>query len=87
MTARPAYPPARIWAVHGLGFLAGLGAMAGVVWLALAGIALLALLLTGGGLMGAVLGLDADPATSGMAALGALFPAGGVALGGMGGEA
>ena len=130
MATRPAYAPARIWAVHGLGFLAGLGAMAGVVWLlladflndqiktgplvgslllavaagagvwagalrlwlgrrwlALAGIALLALLLTGGGLMGAVLGLDADPATSGMAALGALFLAGGVALGGMGGEA
>jgi hypothetical protein len=46
----------------------------------------LALMLTGGGLMGAVLGLDADPATSGLVALGALFLAGGVILGGMGGE-
>jgi hypothetical protein len=129
MTAHPPYAPARIWVVHGLGFLAGLGAMAGVVWLlladflsdqvkagplmaalllavvagasvwagalrlwlgrrwlTLAGIAALALMLTGGGLMGAVLGLDADPATSGLVALGALFLAGGVILGGMGGE-
>jgi hypothetical protein len=116
--------------VHGLGFLAGLGAMAGVFWLlladflsdqvkagplvgalllavvagagvwagalklwlgrrwlSLAGIAALALLLAGGGVMGAVIGLQTDPATSGLVALGALFLAGGVILGGMGGEA
>lgn len=130
MAAHPTYAPARIWAVHGLGFLAGLGAMAGVFWLLLAdflsdqvktgpligalvlaatmgagvwagalrlwlgrrwlvpaGIAALALILTAGGLMGAVLGLDSDPATSGLVALGALFIAGGVMLGGLGGEA
>jgi hypothetical protein len=130
MTSRPPYAPARIWAVHGLGFLAGLGAMAGVFWLlladflsdqvkagplvgalllavvagagvwagalklwlgrrwlTLAGIAALALLLAGGGVMGAVIGLQTDPATSGLVALGALFLAGGVILGGMGGEA
>lgn len=130
MTARPTYAPARIWAVHGLGFLAGLGAMAGVFcllladflsdqvktgplvaalllavvigagvwagtlrlwlgrrWLALAGIAALALLVTGGGLVAAVIGIEADPAASGLVALGALFLAGGVILGGMGGEA
>ncbi|TBX29197.1 hypothetical protein [Nioella sediminis] len=130
MTACPPYAPARIWAVHGLGFLAGLGAMAGVFWLlladflsdqvkagplvgalllavvagagvwagalklwlgrrwlSLAGIAALALLLAGGGVMGAVIGLQTDPATSGLVALGALFLAGGVILGGMGGEA
>ena len=130
MAAHAPYAPARIWAVHGLGFLAGLGAMAGVFWLlladflsdqvkagplvgalllavvagagvwagalklwlgrrwlTLAGIAALALLLAGGGVMGAVIGLQTDPATSGLLALGALFLAGGVILGGMGGEA
>ena len=130
MAAHLSYAPARIWAVHGLGFLAGLGAMAGVFWLLLAdflsdqvktgpligalvlaaamgagvwagalrlwlgrrwlvpaGIAALALILTAGGLMGAVLGLDSDRATSGLVALGALFIAGGVMLGGLGGEA
>jgi hypothetical protein len=56
-------------------------------WLVPAGIAALALILTAGGLMGAVLGLDSDPATSGLVALGALFIAGGVMLGGLGGEA
>ncbi|WP_306044522.1 hypothetical protein [Nioella sp. MMSF_3534] len=130
MTSRPPYAPARIWVVHGLGFLAGLGVMAGVFWLLLAdflddqvktgplvaamllaivagagiwagalklwlgrrwlllaAVAALALLLAGGGMMGAVIGLQTDPATSGLVALGALFLAGGVILGGMGGEA
>lgn len=127
MTARAPHSPARIWVVHGLGFLAGLGAMAGVFWLLLAdllsdqaktgplvaalllaivigagvwagalrlwlgrrwlplaGVAMLALLLAGGGLLGAVIGIETDPATSGLVALGALFLAGGVALVGMG---
>ncbi|WP_420397326.1 hypothetical protein [Nioella sp.] len=130
MASHSPYAPAWIWAVHGLGFLAGLGAMAGVFWLLLADflsdqvkagplvgalllavvagagvwagaltlwlgrrwlllatVAALALLLAGGGVMGAVIGLETDPATSGLVALGALFLAGGVILGGMGGEA
>lgn len=128
MAPRPTYAPAWIWAVHGAGFLAGLGVMAGVFWLLLAdflsdqvktgplvaalllavvigasvwagalrlllgqrwlmpaALAAMALLVAGGGVLGMVIGMETDPATSGLVALGALFLVGGVVLGGMGG--